>query len=231
MFRRQSPHASETAVGPGTFEQAWDVSHSTRRPASIRVAGACSLLVFGLSVAQAQNATLEAAQPQQVTAPAHNGQSVTLKPINVSTEAMGASTMPLGYLAKDSVTGALGDKAVLNTPFSVTIVGSEDIKERGAGTIGQIFRRDASVHSPAPAFTTNWRALRVRGLPVLNHYVDGVPMNLVWAAQLPTEAVQSITLRRGPIGGRLITAWRSIAKWRGWLWTRRLGIQSLGTAT
>ena len=80
--------------------------------------------------------------------------------------------------------GALGQKSILDTPFSMTVVDSEDIAKRQATTVAQIFMNDPSVFSFATAGTTNWWGTQIRGLGVRNYYVDGVPIQLNWGGRL-----------------------------------------------
>lgn len=96
--------------------------------------------------------------------------------------------------------GALGAKALLDTPFSITVVDQEDIAKRQATTIGQIFVNDPSVYSFATAGTTNWWGLQIRGLGVRNYYIDDVPLLLYWGGDFPLESVQSVEALKGLSG-------------------------------
>ena len=107
---------------------------------------------------------------------------------------------PLSYLAKDNASGALGNKAVLDTPFSVTVIDSNDIVERGAKSVGQIFFNDPSVYTPTNSSSTDWWGTQIRGLGVRNYYVDDVPVLLYWGGDFPTEVVESVTALKGLTG-------------------------------
>ncbi len=107
---------------------------------------------------------------------------------------------PLSYLAKKSVTGALGSKAVLDTPFSVTVVDSYEMVERGAKSIGQIFFNDPSVYTPTNSSSTDWWGTQIRGLGVRNYYVDDIPMLLYWGGDFPTEVVENVSALKGLTG-------------------------------
>ena len=96
--------------------------------------------------------------------------------------------------------GVLGNKRLLDTPFSVTVVDEEDINKRGATTLGQVFINDPSVFAAEPSATTNWWGTQIRGIGVLNHYVDGVPMLMEWGGEFPLEAVESVQALKG-LGG------------------------------
>jgi iron complex outermembrane recepter protein len=123
----------------------------------------------------------------------------TLPAIKATAKAISQGS-PLSYLAKQNDTGALGNKTVLDTPFSLTVVGSEEIVERGAKSIGQIFFNDPSVYTPTSSSSTDWWGTQIRGLGVRNHYVDGIPMLLYWGGDFPTEVVESVTALKGLTG-------------------------------
>jgi iron complex outermembrane recepter protein len=122
----------------------------------------------------------------------------TLAPIKVTAAARKES--PLGYLDKDAATGALGNKPVLDTPFSVTVVDSNEMLERGAKSVGQIFFNDASVYTPTPSSSTDWWGTQIRGLGVRNSYIDDIPVLLYWGGDFPTEVVESVTALKGLSG-------------------------------
>jgi iron complex outermembrane receptor protein len=96
--------------------------------------------------------------------------------------------------------GALGNKTLLDTPFSLTVVDADDITRRQATTIAQIFANDPSVSSFATAGTTNWWGTQIRGLGVRNYYVDNVPMLLYWGGDYPLEGVESVEALKGLTG-------------------------------
>jgi iron complex outermembrane receptor protein len=96
--------------------------------------------------------------------------------------------------------GALGDKPLLDTPFSITVVDAEDIAKRQAATIGQIFINDPSVFSFATAGTTNWWGTQIRGLGVRNYYVDDVQLMLYWGGDLPLESIETVEALKGLTG-------------------------------
>ena len=96
--------------------------------------------------------------------------------------------------------GALGTKALLDTPYSITVVDSDDIAKRQATSIGQIFVNDPSVFSFSSAGTTNWWGPQIRGLGVRNYYIDDVPLLLYWGGDFPLESVESVTALKGLTG-------------------------------
>lgn len=96
--------------------------------------------------------------------------------------------------------GPLGGKAILDTPFSVTVVDAEEIELRQPQSIGQLFINDPSVFSFATAGTVNWWGLQIRGLGVRNYYVDDVPLVLYWGGDYPLESVESVQALKGANG-------------------------------
>jgi iron complex outermembrane receptor protein len=101
---------------------------------------------------------------------------------------------------KVSEGGALGAKALLDTPYSVTVVDADDIARRHANSIAQIFANDPSVYSSAPSGSTNWWGTQIRGLGVRNYYIDDVPLLLYWGGDFPLEPIESVTALKGLTG-------------------------------
>lgn len=122
-----------------------------------------------------------------------------LPAVKVTAKAM-ATDSSLGYLAKDVTAGALGTKSVLDTPFSITVVDSQEIAERGAKSIAQIFVNDAAVYTSTASSTTDWWGTQIRGMAVRNSYIDDVPMMLYWGGDFPTEIVEKVSALKGLTG-------------------------------
>lgn len=123
-----------------------------------------------------------------------------LKTVKITADAEESSSAQLEYLTIVDDSGALGNKTILDTPFSITVVDSDEINERGAKSIGQIFVNDASIYAPTPSFSTDWWGTQIRGLPVRNFYIDDIPMLLYWGGDFPIEATQSISALKGLTG-------------------------------
>ena len=120
---------------------------------------------------------------QKITTKSSDDSVAQLKTVKVTADAEEvSSSAQLDYLTKENASGALGDKTVLDTPFSITVIDSNEIVTRGAKSLGQIFVNDASVYAPTPSSSTDWWGTQIRGLPVRNYYVDDVPVLLNWAA-------------------------------------------------
>lgn len=124
----------------------------------------------------------------------------TLPAVTVNADYEDTSSSPLNFLDKKAESGALGTKRVLDTPFSIALVSDNDIIERGAKSIGQIFFNDASVYTPTPSFNTDWWGTQIRGLGVRNHYIDDVPLMLNWGGDFPTEVIDNVSALKGLTG-------------------------------
>ena len=161
---------------------------------SVEQAAARLLAGSGLS-AEVKGASVVVKQAPSTSPPSGDA----LPAIKVSAKAM-LTDSPMAYLAKDAAAGALGDKSVLDTPFSITVVDSQEMAERGAKSIGQIFVNDAAVYTSTASSTTDWWGTQIRGMGVRNGYIDDIPMMLYWGGDFPTELVDSVTALKGLTG-------------------------------
>ncbi|HTF96415.1 MAG TPA: TonB-dependent siderophore receptor [Cellvibrio sp.] len=96
--------------------------------------------------------------------------------------------------------GAFGDKKIIDTPFSITVIDAEDLSKRGAKSVRQIFINDAAFYTPASSNTTDWWGMTLRGMPVRNTYADDYPVLLHWGGDFPVEVVESVTALKGATG-------------------------------
>lgn len=103
-------------------------------------------------------------------------------------------------LQQKSGISALGNKSILDTPFSIAVVTSEEIEKRGAKSLGQIFANDPSVYTPTTSMTTDWWGTQIRGLGVRNYYVDDIPLSLAWGGDFPVEAADQVIALKGLTG-------------------------------
>ncbi|SFD93108.1 iron complex outermembrane recepter protein [Variovorax sp. OK212] len=98
--------------------------------------------------------------------------------------------------------GALGARSQLDTPFSTTVVRSEDMAERQVTKLGDVFALDASVSDNSGAYSSWASYISVRGLPLdwQNGYrINGQPF-LSYAITLPYEQFEQIELLKGSSG-------------------------------
>lgn len=133
------------------------------------------------------------------------GGAMTLPPVMVSADV--TPDIPqshLHFLNKDISSGALGNKSVLDTPFSITVVDEAEIVKHGAKSIGQIFFSDPSVYASTPSFNTDWKSgTHIRGLAlgeIGNHYIDDIPLMLTWGGAFPVEVIDSVSVIKGLTG-------------------------------
>ena len=98
--------------------------------------------------------------------------------------------------------GALGTRTQLDTPFSTTVVKSEDLAGRQVSKLGDVFALDASVSDNSGAYSSWASYITVRGLPLdwQNAYrIDGKPF-LSYTITLPYEHFEQIELLKGSSG-------------------------------
>ncbi|MGJ3700999.1 TonB-dependent siderophore receptor [Variovorax sp. AFSI2.2] len=106
------------------------------------------------------------------------------------------------HLGAKVSSGALGARSQLETPFSTTVVKSEDLAERQVSKLGDVFALDASVSDNSGAYSSWASYITVRGLPLdwQNGYrMDGKPF-LSYAITLPYEHFEQIELLKGSTG-------------------------------
>ena len=98
--------------------------------------------------------------------------------------------------------GALGARSQLDTPFSATVIKSEDLAERQVTKLGDVFALDSSVSDNSGAYTSWASYVTVRGLPLdwQNSYrIDGKPF-MSYATTLPYEHFEQVELLKGLSG-------------------------------
>lgn len=98
--------------------------------------------------------------------------------------------------------GALGERSLLETPLSTTIVTGDDLAERQVSKLGDVFAMDASVTDNSGAYSSWASYVTVRGLELdwQNSYrIDGKPF-MSYAITLPYEHFEQIELLKGASG-------------------------------
>ncbi|GGA00094.1 TonB-dependent siderophore receptor [Dyella caseinilytica] len=106
------------------------------------------------------------------------------------------------YHATEADTGALGQRSLLDTPFSISAVTSDLIQNRQSIDINEAFAADPGVTPLSSGYSGESSGIAVRGLPVdlLNGYkMDGLSIPS-WGTDLPLEAFSQIELLKGPGG-------------------------------
>src|SRR5690606_6085477 len=108
----------------------------------------------------------------------------------------------LQHLEADVDAGALGNRTQLETPFSTTVVTSEDMDRRQVGKLGDVFALDASVTDNSSQSGAWANYLTVRGLVLdwQNGYrIDGKPF-ISYVTTLPYEQLEQVQLLKGATG-------------------------------
>lgn len=106
------------------------------------------------------------------------------------------------YRVTEADTGALGQRSLLDTPFSIAPVTSDLIQNRQAIDINEAFAADPGVTPVASGYAGESSGFAVRGLAVdlLNGYkMDGLSIPN-WGSDLPLELFSQIELLKGPGG-------------------------------
>jgi iron complex outermembrane recepter protein len=112
-----------------------------------------------------------------------------------------ASTQDV-YHATEADTGALGQRSLLDTPYSISTVTSDLLQNRQSLDINEAFAADPGVTPLSSGYSGESSGIAVRGLPVdlLNGYkMDGLSIPS-WGTDLPLEAFTQIELLKGPGG-------------------------------
>ncbi|WDS37972.1 TonB-dependent receptor [Pseudoxanthomonas sp.] len=97
---------------------------------------------------------------------------------------------------------ALGDRAVIDTPFAITTVDSEQLQTRQVNALGKVFAADASVTPGGNTYGMWSSLLYVRGLALdySNSYkINGMPF-YSFGVELPTEMFEQVQLLKGATG-------------------------------
>jgi len=126
-------------------------------------------------------------------------QDVTLPAVTVKGKSQDDTAQ---HLTTKVSSGALGARTQLDTPFSTTVVKSEDLAERQVSKLGDVFALDASVSDNSGAYSSWASYITVRGLPLdwQNAYrIDGKPF-LSYTLTLPYEHFEQIELLKGSSG-------------------------------
>lgn len=151
---------------------------------------------IGLLVAGAL-AALPAAHAQ---GPTSDGDDAAVDPTPIQTVTVNGERT--SDAKKPRSRGALGERSDLETPFSTATVTAEQIEDRQAASLAQLFSEDASVGSKGGTYTQAAYAVSVRGLTLdfTNGYkIDGQPFQM-YGVELPLEAFESVQLLKGATG-------------------------------
>ncbi|MBT3065639.1 TonB-dependent receptor [Rhodoferax sp. U11-2br] len=126
-----------------------------------------------------------------------SGSDATLAPVTVTSQAVGLATS----LKSKTSSGALGSRSVLDTPFSISSVGSDELEERLVTTTEQALRYDASTQLTGGEYGQSASfSVRGLGLDSSNGFkVDGLPV-ASWGNTMPMEPFERVDLLKGLSG-------------------------------
>lgn len=119
----------------------------------------------------------------------------------VQVNATSVSDTPL-HLETPVSNGALGTRSQIDTPFSTTVVTGEDLADRQANKLGDVFAGDASVTDNSSAYSAWATYITVRGLAIdwQNGFkIDGNPF-ISYGITMPYENLERVELLKG-LGG------------------------------
>ncbi|MFM0344127.1 TonB-dependent siderophore receptor [Paraburkholderia sp. RL17-347-BIC-D] len=106
------------------------------------------------------------------------------------------------HLKEDVSSGALGTRSQLDTPFSTTVVTSEELQDRQPTKLGDVFATDASVSDNGNAYNAWATYLTVRGMQLdwqSGFKIDGMPFNS-YGVTMPYEQLEKVEVLKGLTG-------------------------------
>jgi iron complex outermembrane receptor protein len=129
--------------------------------------------------------------------------------LNVNAQATGSDAQTIvvtgsksGYTAKDSsAAGALGARAVLDTPFTVNVVTRELIEDQQARLLTEVLRTDAAATTSFGGGYTSYQSVNLRGFGLsntANFRRDGLPFTHL--SETPFENVDRVEVLKGLSG-------------------------------
>jgi iron complex outermembrane recepter protein len=153
-----------------------------------RASPRCAVLAFAIAAAVPLSVHATEAAEAEDAADASTKQATDLDAVQVS------ATTP------DAATGALGDRPLRDTPFSITRIDAADLAERQVNSLAQMFMTDPSVSGNVGAYNSSWyTTIQVRGLPVSytsGYKINGMPL-YTYGAEWPWEGMEQVQLLKG----------------------------------
>ena len=103
-----------------------------------------------------------------------------------------------GKLAKDANLGALGNKSVIDTPFSVTTYTAKTIIDSQAATVSEVLKNDPSIRETTNSGHLN-ENVQIRGFFVgfEDYNINGL-YGMAPTGRIPTDIIDSVTVLKGP---------------------------------
>jgi iron complex outermembrane receptor protein len=103
-----------------------------------------------------------------------------------------------GKLAKEAKLGALGNKSVIDTPFSVTTYTAKTISDNQAATVSEVLKNDPSIRETTNSGHLN-ENVQIRGFFVgfEDYNMNGL-YGMAPTGRIPTDIIDSVTVLKGP---------------------------------
>ncbi|KYQ84984.1 TonB-dependent siderophore receptor [Acinetobacter sp. NRRL B-65365] len=103
-----------------------------------------------------------------------------------------------GKLKKNSNLGSLGNKSIIDTPFSVVTYSDKLIQDQQAATVSEVLRNDPSIRETTNAGHLN-ENVQIRGFSVgfEDYNLNGL-FGMAPTGRIPTDILESVTLLKGP---------------------------------
>ena len=103
-----------------------------------------------------------------------------------------------GKLAKEAKLGALGNKSVIDTPFSVTTYTAKTISDTQAATVSEVLKNDPSIRETTNSGHLN-ENIQIRGFSVgfEDYNINGL-YGMAPTGRIPTDIIDSVTVLKGP---------------------------------
>lgn len=134
-----------------------------QRPKEVAQRSAFTLSALALAVASLSSGHLLAAQPD----PTNTAEAMEIDAINVTGQSVEQPTEHVaGYVAKRNMSATKTDTPITETPQSLSVVTSDEIRARQSETLGQALSYTPGLTSSSTAFNRTADRFRIRGFGV-----------------------------------------------------------------
>ncbi|MBP2296218.1 TonB-dependent siderophore receptor [Azospirillum rugosum] len=126
--------------------------------------------------------------------------TVEMPAVTVTGQGETALSPVTGYVANQQATGTKTDTPLIETPQSITVIPSDQIRDQNAQTLNQVVRYTAGVTPETRgAVATRYDQLKVRGFDA-DTYWNGLKLQSLWyaAPQLDPYLMERIEVLKGP---------------------------------
>jgi iron complex outermembrane receptor protein len=179
-------------------------SPSMPKPLALAVSQALVWLAMGLGAAPSYAQMSSAQQDVPATGAAPNG-GPTLPAVTVTGSAEGPGDLPQPYaggqIARGGRLGMLGNRGVMDTPFSVTNYTAQRIEDQQAVTLAEVLNGDPSVRFTGQIGGVT-DSFFIRGFPINEGNLSEVAFDGVYGVSpnyhLFTEYIERVEVLKGP---------------------------------